>query len=54
MIKFLYDNLDNFATGHIAAIILILAETQYQDSFVVDREINVSAMFVKIINELYS
>lgn len=52
--KFLYDNLDSFATGHIAAIILILAEAQYQDSFVVDREINVSAMFVKIINELYS
>lgn len=52
--KFLYDNLDSYAVGHIAAIILILAEAQYQDSFVVDKEINVSAMFVKIINELYS
>lgn len=49
----LYDNLDSFATGHIAGTILIIAEAQYQDSFVVDKEINVMAMFVKIINELY-
>jgi DNA polymerase III delta prime subunit len=51
--RHLYDNLGSFATGHIAAIILIIAEAQYQDSFVVDKEINVCAMFVKIINELY-
>ena len=49
----LYDNLESFATGHIAGMILIIAEAQYQDSFVVDKEINVMAMFVKIINELY-
>ena len=51
--RFLFDHLDDFATGHIAGIILILAEAQYQDSFVTDKEINVMAMFVKIINELY-
>jgi DNA polymerase III delta prime subunit len=51
--RHLYDNLDNFATGHIASIILIIAEAQYQDSFAVDKEINVCAMFVKIINEIY-
>jgi len=51
--RHLYDNLDSFAIGHIASVILIIAEAQYQDSFVVDREINVCAMFVKIINELY-
>lgn len=51
--RHLYDNLDSFATGHVAATILIIAEAQYQDSFAVDREINVMAMFVKIINELY-
>jgi DNA polymerase III delta prime subunit len=49
----LYDNLESFATGHFAGMILIIAEAQYQDSFVVDKEINVMAMFVKIINELY-
>jgi hypothetical protein len=51
--RFLFDHLDDFATGHIAGIILILGEAQYQDSFVTDKEINVMAMFVKIINELY-
>lgn len=49
---FLYDNLDEFATGHIGPVILIIAEAQYQDASVVDKEINIMAMFVKLINEL--
>jgi len=51
--RHLYDTLDSYAVGHIAGVILILAEAQYQDSFVTDKEINVMAMFIKIINELY-
>jgi len=51
--RHLYDNLELFATGHIASIIIIVAEAQYQDTFVVDKEINVCAMFVKILNEIY-
>jgi len=51
--RHLYDNLDTFATGHIAGVILIIAEAQYQDSFSTDKEINIMAMFVKIINEIY-
>lgn len=51
--RFLYDHLDDFATGHIAGVILVLAEGQYQDSFVPDKELNVMATFIKIINELY-
>jgi DNA polymerase III delta prime subunit len=51
--RYLYDNLETFATGHIASVILIIAEAQYQDSFVVDKEVNVCAMFVKILNEIY-
>ena len=51
--RFLFDHLDDFATVHIAGVILILAEAQYQDSFVTDKEINVMSAFVKIINELY-
>ena len=50
--RFLYDNLDSFATGHLASTILIIAETQYKDSFVVDKEINVMSMFVQLLNEL--
>lgn len=49
---FLYDNLDTFAVGHIGPVILIIAEAQYNDVQVVDKEINVAAMFVKILNEL--
>lgn len=52
--KHLYDNLESFATGHIAGVILIIAESQYKDSFVVDKEINVMSMFIQIINELYA
>lgn len=50
--RFLYDNLDLFATGHVGPVILIIAEAQYQDSMVVDKEINVMSMFVKILNEI--
>ena len=49
---FLYDNLDEFATGTIASCILIIAESQYTDSHVVDKEINIMSMFVKLMNEL--
>ena len=49
---FLYDNLDEFATGHVAAAILIIAEAQFKDSSVVDKEINIMAMFVNLLNEI--
>lgn len=50
--RFLYDNLDSFATGHLAGSILIIAEAQYKDSLVVDKEINVMSTFVQLLNEL--
>ena len=49
---FLYDNLDEFATGHVGAVILIIAEAQFKDASVVDKEINIMAMFVNLIGEL--
>jgi replication factor C small subunit len=49
---FLYDNLDEFAVGHIAPCILIIAEAQFKDASVVDKEINIMAMFVNLINEI--
>jgi replication factor C small subunit len=52
MYRFLYDNLDEFATGAVSAAILIIAEAQYQDASVVDKEINIMAMFVKLLTEL--
>jgi len=49
---FLYDNLDEFAHGHIAPCILIIAEAQYKDAQVVDHEINIMAMFVNLLGEI--
>jgi DNA polymerase III delta prime subunit len=49
---FLYDNLDEFATGHVAPCILIIAESQFKDASVVDKEINIMAMFVNILGEI--
>ena len=52
MYRYLYDNVDEYASGFVSTVILILAEAQYKDSFVVDHEINVMAMFVQIIMEI--
>lgn len=49
---YLYDNLDSFATGHLASVILILAESQSTDSFAVDKELHIMAMFIKILEEI--
>ena len=50
--KFLYDTIDEYGKGHIAQIMLIIAEYQYKDSFVVDKEINIMAMVVEMLNEI--
>lgn len=50
--RFLYDNLESYATGHIASAILIIADAQYKDSFIVDKEIGVMAMFIQLLNEI--
>ena len=52
--RFLFDNIDAFASTKISNCIVIIAEAQYQDTFVVDKEINVMAMFSKIISTLES
>ena len=50
--RFLFDELDNYATGHIGPCILILAESQYQDAFAVDKELHVMATMIKLLSEL--
>ena len=50
--KYLFDEIDEYATGHIASIILILAESQYRDSFAVDKELHIMSTIVKMLNEL--
>ena len=50
--KFLYDTVDEYGKGYIGQIILVIAEYQYKDSFVVDKEINIMAMVVEIFNKI--
>jgi replication factor C small subunit len=50
--KYLFDEVDNYAKGHIASVILILAESQYQDAFAVDKELHIMSTIVKILNEI--
>ena len=49
--RFLYDNIESYASGFASTIILIIADAQYKDALVVDHEINVMAMFAQIIME---
>jgi DNA polymerase III delta prime subunit len=49
--RFLYENVYSFK-GKEAALILIIADAQYKDAFVVDHEINAMSMIIQIINEL--
>ncbi len=50
--RYLFDELETFAQGHVGSVILTLAESQYQDSFVVDKELHINALMIKIINEI--
>jgi len=48
--RYLFDNIDEYAKD-VAACILILAESQYQSAFSVDKEINIMGMFYKLLQE---
>jgi DNA polymerase III delta prime subunit len=50
--RFMYDSADKILPKNPAAIILIVADAQYKDAFVIDHEINTMSMFIQIINEL--
>jgi len=50
--RFLFDNIDEFANPKVSNCIVIIAEAQYQDTFIVDKEINIMAMFSKLITTL--
>jgi hypothetical protein len=50
--RFMYDNLDDFAKGKEAEVIVILADSQYRDSMVIDHEITFMSCVVQILNTL--
>jgi replication factor C small subunit len=50
--KLLYDKLEEYATGHIAPVILILADMDYKSSFAIDKEINFMSTVIQILTEI--
>ena len=50
--RFLFDHLDEYAVTNKAMVILVIAEAQYQDSFVVDKEIHAMSTIIKILNNI--
>ena len=52
LFRLLFDTVDDWGKGHIAECILILSKYQQSDAVVVDKEINVMAMFVEIIGTI--
>ena len=48
----LYDEIDTYASGKVGQTILNIADGQYKDSMVVDKEINVMAMMLNILMSL--
>ncbi len=52
LFRLLYDNLDDYARGKKAQVILILAKYELSDAQVVDKEINAMAMLIEILQEI--
>jgi replication factor C small subunit len=53
LFRYLYDNIQEYTSEkNVSEILIIIAEYQYMDAFVVDKEINIMAMFIKIIEKL--
>ena len=49
LFRLLFDTIDDWGKGHVAECILLLSQYQQSDAVVVDKEINVMAMFTEII-----
>lgn len=50
----LYEKVDEFAKGKTAEVILAIANSQYQDAFVIDKEINFAAACIEILKIIHS
>jgi DNA polymerase III delta prime subunit len=52
LFRLMFDTIDDWGQGHIAECILILSKYQQSDAVVVDKEINIMAMFVELIGTI--
>jgi len=48
--SYLYEKIDDYASGNTANVILILSESQHKDALVVDKEITFMACVIQIVN----
>ena len=49
LFRLLYDEVDTYGKGHIAACILVIAKYELSDAQVVDKEINAMAMIIELL-----
>jgi DNA polymerase III delta prime subunit len=49
LFRLLFDTVDDWGKGHVAECILVLSQYQQSDAVVVDKEINIMAMFIEIL-----
>ena len=52
LFRLLFDTVDDWGRGHVAECILVRAQYQQSDAVVVDKEINIMAMFIEIIGKI--
>ena len=52
LFRLMFDTIDEWGQGHIAECILILSKYQQSDAIVVDKEINIMAMFAELIGSI--
>ena len=52
LFRLLFDTVDDWGRGHVAECILVLAQYQQRDAVVVDKEINIMAMFIELIGKI--
>jgi len=52
LFRLLFDTVDDWGRGHVAECILVLSQYQQSDAVVVDKEINIMAMFIEIIGKI--
>ena len=47
--RLLYDEIDSYAKGHVAEVILTLAKYEHMDTVIPDKEINTMAMIIEML-----
>ena len=52
LFRLLFDTVDDWGKGHVAECILVLSRYLQSDAVVVDKEINIMAMFVEVIGTI--